>query len=361
MVPGGSGTVWLPSTLPGRPLDWWPSFSGYALQTSPTDEITVLMSLLGPRKVDLTVPDATTVHPFTPGGAPVGIKRISKTQIEVYFGSEPIVFETHVGQELVPIQAAGDALLQLNALAYQAHEGKAMGAAYGRVELDQAATFYKARNYSGAFAAARQQIDTLTSDPDVAPYVWLEAENTPYHNFTEIAPNPAASGGGFLRLSTPNSCSKPPKTYAARFAFNVAADTEYEIWLACTPPGPTTSPFTWYLDRDAEQEPADPRPQGPLYLSDHFGWIRIGTAQLKHGQHALSLKVNGRAPATQLYSFSLDAVMIVPTARQFKPDTIVRPIPIEPAHATEILKTARNAAKHTTGPTPADSPFDYSP
>lgn len=358
MVPGGSGTVWLPTPLAGRPLDWWPSFAGYGLQLAPNNEVTVLMSLQGPRKVDFMVQYPNKIHATTPGGSDVLIKVVNKTQIQVIFGREPIVFKTG-GQELVPVQAAADALIQLDILARLAHQAKAQDSAYSSVELQEAASLYKARNYSGAFAAARQQIDTLMADSDVAPYVWLEGESTPFHNFSEVAPNTEASGGGFLRLSTPNPCSRTPHVYAARYAFSVPQDTDYDIWMAGTPPGPTTSPFAWYLDRSQAQDPADPKPQGLLYLSDRFGWMRLGTLRLNKGQHALTIKVTGRAAATHLFSLSVDALMIAPTLRKFVPDTTLRPIPVNPVTAKDLMKKARTDAMRHTGPPPTDSPHDF--
>jgi hypothetical protein len=118
----------------------------------------------------------------------------------------------------------------------------------------------------------------------------------------------------------------------------VPDDEDYQIWLAGSTPGPETSPISWYIDKRSEQEPANPVPQGPLYLQDRFGWIKLGTAHLEKGNHRLSIKITDRAATTGIYSYAIDALLLMPVKREFVPNTTIKPVPIDPETAKAILK-----------------------
>lgn len=340
LVPGSAEVYWLPTDLPGRAVDQWPTLSGYELRRTETQVDTVLVSLQGPRKIRFVGPSIDKMTASTPDGQPILLKKIGKTAVEVNFGSEPIVFQTG-GQEIVAIQSAFDGLVQLAYLVQRSKEEKTQTADYGNMEFDQAVHFYNDHNYGGAYASARSVIDNLSYD--VAPYIWLEGELPAGHNFTEVAANSEASRGAFLRLSTPNP-SRRIAHYGVRYLLNVPNNDLYDIWLAGTPPGPEVSPFSWYIDSQPEQDPVDPHPQGPLYLNDRFGWIRLGSIQLTKGQHTFSLKVLDRAAASHIYSFSIDSLVIIPSSRGFQPNGTTRPILVAPKLAEKAFKLSLKAA-----------------
>lgn len=326
MVPGAKDVFWLSSFYKGQGIDWWPAYSGYTVQhgADQASEETVLVSLQGERKTRLLVPDVNKVSARAPDGTPVPFKPVGKSALDITLSSTPTIFRAD-GQQLIPQQAAEDALLQLQNLYDEGVVAKVPSIESARAALGKSMEYLRQRDFNNAFVFARSELDVLTQD--VKPYIWIEGEApapTVAHNFNEVAPNPEASGGGFLRLSTSNPPGRLP--YAARYTFDVPRTGRYNIWVAGTPPGPTVSPITWYVNTEPEQSPVNPRPQGPLWLSDRFGWYLLGTVSLEQGTRYLTFKVNGPNNAGD-YVFSIDAILI--TQRGFAPNATVRPLPVE--------------------------------
>lgn len=330
-VPGDSLVYWIPAPLHGSLDDWWPSVSGYTIQL-PSGPETVLTSLLGPRLVRLQVPDPRVARAYLPDGSSVPVKVVGKNLIEVRFGFTPLVF-TGVGESPIPLEAASDALALLS---LQLPKASKADRALAEVQRDQAEALERRRDYLGAYTAVRPAIEGLAADE--APYLWMEGENAALDNFTENAHNAGASGGAYLRLSTPEEPTQIIKEYAARYTFLITTTGDYDIWLAGTVPGPDTSPFTWYLDHQPPQPPASTTPSGPRYLSGYFGWIYLGRVSLGSGDHAVSFKVAEPAPHTRLYTFSIDMVVVAPASFSFHPNTTMRPLPLDAQEADKFLR-----------------------
>ncbi|CCW34507.1 hypothetical protein CTKA_00473 [Chthonomonas calidirosea] len=337
-VPGDESVFWVPAPVQGILDDWWPSFSGYTIHL-PSGAETVLVSLLGPRVVRLQVPDPHVARAFTPDGAPVPIKIVGKDLIEVHFANVPLVF-TGVGESPIPTEAATDAVTLVTMLL--PHASKA-DRALGELQRDQAQMLLRRKDYLGAYTAVRPAVEGLAAA--LSPYIWIEGENPALDNFTETAQNAGASGGAYLRLSTPEEPLQIIHEYAARYTFDVSATGDYDIWLAGTVPGPQTSPFTWYIDHQPPQPPATATPVGPRYLSGYFGWIYLGRASLSQGSHALSIKIADPASETKLYTFSIDALLITPSSLPFTPRTTIRPVPLLASDMPKFLKTIGVEAK----------------
>lgn len=329
-VPGSTDVLWLPAPLHGNSLDWWPSFSGYTAVMPDGKEVTVLLSLLGPRTVHLFIPDVKVMHVTDPEGDPVIAKKIGKDEFEIHFGDSPLVFSGS-SQLLMPEESASDAISAGMYLLKIALAEKSQSSDYAKIQMDQAVLLFHKKNYVGAYQLARPQIESLAAD--LQPYTWMEGEASGSNNFTEIAQNPEASHGAYLRLDT----SQPPVTapnYGVRYTFNAPSSGLYTVWLAGTLPGPDISPFSWYMDAgypDAKP-PHDPAPHGPRYLSNYFGWMFLGNATLTKGDHALTIKVDGPASATGNYRFAIDTIVIAPASYPFSPYTTILPPPI-PAEA----------------------------
>jgi hypothetical protein len=337
-VPGDESVFWIPAPVQGTLDDWWPSFSGYTIHL-PSGSETVLVSLLGPRMVRLQVPDPRIARAFTPDGASVPVKIVGKDLIEVRFGNMPLVF-TGVGESPIPTEAATDAVTLVTMLV--PHASKA-DRALGELQRDQAAMLLRRKDYLGAYTAVRPAVEGLAAA--ISPFVWIEGENPALDNFTEIAQNAGASGGAYLRLSTPEEPLQIIHEYAARYTFDVNSTGDYDIWLAGTIPGPQTSPFTWYIDHQPPQPPAATTPAGPRYLSGYFGWMYLGRVSLSQGSHALSVKVADPAPETKLYTFSIDALLVTPSSLPFTPRTTIRPVPLPATDIPKFLKTIGIQAK----------------
>ncbi len=336
IVPGSEGVYWLPCPINGQPLDLWPSFSGYIMQLPNGTSVTVLRSMMGPRKVRFSVPLPKNVHIFTPEGDPVLFQTAGKHDLIVPFNREPLIFES-AGQTIFPKQAATDAELLLELLLKQSENGNARGSTVAKFELSQTSDLIHQDNYAEAYTNLRDELNSLI--PSMSPYQWIEGETAEGTNFPQIAVNPDASNGMYLRLST---IQEPDEAgaYAARYQIHVPADGKYSIWMAGTPPSSSISPITWYVDRDAEQPPVDTTPVGSLYLSGYMGWFKLGSVTLKAGDHALTIHVHGKAKGK--YVFSIDTIEVNPTNMLFNPDATEHPIPLPPkiadSYTEAILK-----------------------
>ena len=319
-----SSVLWLGAYQPGEPVDWWPSYSGYAMQLGNVTE-TVLASLRGRRVTHFLLADPRHVVVQTAAGTPVPVKIDGRNTLTVTLSTAPTVFFTE-GQRLVPEEAATDTIVQLIALMQRATAEHVPTVDNVRPSLDRAQFAFHQKDYEQAYTFARSGLDDLTLS--ALPYIWIEGEN-PFNNmqtFTEIAANPAASGGGYLLLDTANAPGSAG--YGARYVFDVPADGKYNIWMACTPPGPETSPIRWRLNSDPLQDVADPAPVGPLYMQHHIGWILLGTQDLHAGTgQALTIYAVDKAAAPNKYVFGIDAILI--TTHPFTPDGTSRPLPVD--------------------------------
>ncbi len=339
-ISGMNGTLWLKAFLPGEAVDLWPSYRGYVLKENNLDKALVLTSLQGARRTHLMVgnPKAVTAH--LADGTPVPLKW-GKNSVELTLDERPVVFESNK-QRLFPMEAAQDTVLQLGALYQSGIAQKVPSIEQERASLSRAQFALKQQDYETAYNYARAALDELTYL--AAPYIWIEGE-LPYrefNTFNEIAGNVEASNRQYLRLSTPN----PPGRfgYGVRYVFDVPNDGRYELWLAGTVPGPGTSPIKWRVNTDPEQDPVSLVPQGPLYLNERFGWIHLGTAQLKRGpQQSLTIYVTDRAQNPPDYIFSIDSILL--TQGVFAPNGTVRPLPVDAAAMRQFIKSVRKSEK----------------
>ena len=164
----------------------------------------------------------------------------------------------------------------------------------------------------------------------VQPYIWIEGEvHSQINTFDEVAINPEASGNGYLTVFNPNP---PPQKYekygyGVYYPMDIPKEGVYNIWLAGSLPGPSTSPILWRVDSPPDMAIADASAHGPKYLGDRFGWMLLGVIRLSQGQHTLSIFAPERALSPPVYSFSIDAIMVTPGV--FHPDGAVRPPPVD--------------------------------
>jgi len=322
-VPGAANVLWMPSFGRGDLLDWWPAYRGYTQSAPNGEEETVLVSLRGKRLTHLWVKEPQRVHAYSPDGTEIPIRLLDKHQVTLTLDETPIVLRAG-GQRFVPEEAASDVLFQLVAMLPIAVSQRAPNAEAERFGLDRAKLAYNVHDYESCYAFARASLDNLTLSAQ--PYIWVEGEQALVQTFGEIASNPEASNGAFLRLAT----SSPPSRlgYGARYLFNVPADGRYNVWLAASVPGPSTSPIQWRVNSEPPQPPGDDSPKG-LYLNDRLGWIQLGTVELKKGEsQSLTVYVTDRAQSPPIYSFSIDCLLL--TTHNFTPNATIRPLPIDP-------------------------------
>jgi hypothetical protein len=350
-IPSMPNVLWMESFYSGELQDWWPSYSGYILKKQEGDSETVLVSLQPQgdqhgardkaistaRATHIWVPDPKQVQATRPDGTPVPVKITDKHEIVVALDETPTVFHAN-GQQLVPLEASTDAMIQLSALMAFARSQNVDMANGEELSLERAQYAYRMKDFDTAYTYSRAALDQLTLS--AKPYIWLEGEDTRYSTFTEVAPNAAASSGAYLRLSTPNPPGRLP--YGVFYLFDVLREDKYDIWLAGTPPGPGTSPIQWRINQDLPQAPADSTPRGPLYLNDRFGWFKLGTVTLKKGdRQRLTIYVTDRAMSPPNYIFSIDTILIIPSSRNFTPNGKVRPLPMSTDAVRAVMHDQR--------------------
>jgi hypothetical protein len=325
-IPGVPNVLWLSSQAGGESIDLWPAFSGYTIQTDEARQSTVLISLKGPRLVHFSVPDNRGIEAFTAEGTPVPIKLVNKTGLVLRLDSTPTIIHTH-GQHLVLQEAAEDALAQLEALMVVASNSKSPEVQNVKASLYRAQDDYVRKNFDSSYIFSRDGLNQLMDI--VKPYLWIEGEaiSSKTHTFDEVAAHPEASGERYLRLSN----SSPPGKYGygAHWEFDVPTDGRYNVWMACSVPGPSISPIRWAIDGAPNLDPADMKPHGPLYAGDQFGWLILGAVNIKKGRHVLEIEVIDHAVSPPIYNFAVDAFVL--TRNNFVPNATMKPIPVDNA------------------------------
>lgn len=335
-IPGAPNVLWLSSDAAGEALDLWPAFSGYILKTDEARQVTVMVSLKGPRVVHFTVPDNRLISATTAEGAQVPVKLINKNEFTIRLDSTPTVIHTGA-QRLILQEAAEDALAQLEALMVIANSSKSPEVQNVKASLYRAEDDYIRKNFDSSYVFARDGLNQLVDI--VKPYIWVEGEaiSPKAHTFDEVAVHPEASGERFLRLSNPNPPTK--YGYGAHWEFDAVEDGRYNVWMACSVPGPSVSPIRWAIDAAPNLDPADMKPHGPLYAGDQLGWILLGAANMKKGRHVLEIEVIDHAVSPPIYNFAVDTFML--TKNGFTPNTTLKPIPVDNATLQALPKSRK--------------------
>lgn len=328
---GNTGALWIPTFEQGRTHDWWPAFSGYTIDvSSDQNPETVVVSLHGKHDGNFFVDrDAKLVSARSVTGVPIPVKVLKKGLFSISFPDKNPVIISSGGQQMDPIEAADDAITQLELLFKYASSIKSEGLEAAKVAREEARMEYLKHVYPAANVAARNGIDRLLAD--TAPYVWIEGEMFDGITTFDDAPLlPGASKDRYLRVSNYNN---PPREYAVHYPINIVAKGRYNIWMAATAPAADVSPFQWAIADNQRRDPADPNPHGALYANDKFGWILLGTANFdRPGSNKLAIYVTGRAPANGRYSFGIDAIFL--TTASDPPYGRVMPEPMETGSLT---------------------------
>lgn len=313
---GGSGIWWLPSIDAGQPVDFGNTYAGYTLEQTSGDNKLVIWSNLGTRITHFHVLAPRHVTAETPDGQPIKLKYPGKNTVVVPVSTIPIILKTG-GQTLFPVEAAQDMVKQLAVLVAMGMDQHLPVEQY-RLTLDRALMALKEQEPDIAFGLAEGAVSQMLSE--VKPYIWIEGEQANSQTFGEVVDDPAASGGAYLRLDTDRAPTE--EGYATQYLFNINRSDIYNIWVACTPPGPDTSPFVWLVDTGQPSLPESNAPTGFFYLENRFAWQKIGEAQLNPGQHSLTIRVT--QPANGRYRLDIDAILI--TDHPFTPDGVLKPV-----------------------------------
>jgi hypothetical protein len=312
-----TNVVWVPSLAPGRLIDFGSSYAGYTIQQG-DGEITVLWSLRGPRETHLHMADPRRLEVTTLDGAPVPFRTDVKRKIAVLtLEDTPYILKTS-GMDVVPLEYLEDAAKELRNMVAHALEDRLPALEY-RYQVDRIDRAMKAQNLLLASTLLQDGLRGLTALAQ--PYTWREAETADAHSFTEVTRMPGASNGAVLTLNA--ATRTQPEGFTATYKFAAPADGEYAVWIACTPPGPQASPFSWTLDGGSAKLSSEGTAVGAPYLGDQFVWMNLGHAHLSKGMHAFAVRVNDLAPALDRYVLAIDAILI--TRQPFTPRGILRP------------------------------------
>jgi hypothetical protein len=321
--PIGNGAVWwVPSLAPGRALDFGSLYSGYAI-TMADGENVVIWSRSGSRETRLYIADPRKLRAETPEGTPVPIKADVKGRIaRLTIPETPIILKTQ-GQDVFPIEAVEEAMRQLRALVVQAQVEKIPNQDF-RYMLETVEGRYRRKDMATAYGLCQQALSGIVEV--MQPYSWREVEQATVQTFTEVVPDAGASGGMYLSLNT--TAAPPRDGYSFQIPFRAPADDTYTVWLACSPPSPTVSPFAWVVDTGETHLSTEGKVVGETFLSDKLGWMELGKVALKAGNHTFTLRVTDRATATGTYTFDADALLV--TRMPFEPRGTSRPPAVRP-------------------------------
>ena len=322
-----TSTLWLNSFYEGEAIDLWPAISGYRM-IQDERQLTVLTSLTGKRDIHFSSLNARNIRVFTPDGTQIPFKIFNKSNFVLTLDTTPIIIENN-GFNLLIEEPTRDILEQLDRLYSIGVVQKLPEIAKIRSVIDSVQKSYSRRDFDNAYILGLGELKSLTDQ--LQPYQWIEAEaGRGYFDFDEKVAHPEASGGYFFNLGNSND---PPqgvrkRGYGVSYDFDVQTDGVYNIWLAGSLPGPSTSNFVWRFDTAIDLKPIDTNAHGPKYLQDRFGWMLLGSVRIaKDKTHRVTIAVEARAQSPAIYSFAVDALMITPAV--FHPNGIVKPLPAD--------------------------------
>jgi hypothetical protein len=308
---------WCPTLDAGAPLVYGYSYAGYTLKQNGNQQ-TVLWSLSGVRQARLLMDNPLSVIVNDVNGLTLKGKIDKKKNIMALdISSSPVIFHTN-GQDVFPLDAAEDAVLQLHGLI-------ALGASLKlptdqfNYYLERAESNYRVGNQRTSFMMAADAINGIMGI--VQTYIWREAETADYQTFSDVAPLEAASNQKVLSLNTESAPGS--NGYMAQYKIDVMRDGVYHLWVSGSPPGPTASPFVWAMDTDPPHSSSDAKVVGLPWMINQLVWMNLGDVVLKHGQHTLTLRVTEQAQALNRYRLILDSLLLTPDP--FTPCGIIKP------------------------------------
>lgn len=262
----GSDTWWVPSPMAGNRLDFGTQFRAFRIK-SDAGEQTVVWSRLAERKIKFRLKAPKDAKFATMEGELIKGK-VSKNHVEIMIGERPIVV---TGPEIpVPEICADEALAEFSEMLKAIPEQAAPF-------IDAVASFrVAASNFTttpgAAYQAMRSQLDRLRKT--VGPHVWIEAELTKDHNWSEPISVSGASNGG--ALSIVNRLAAPGTLFRANYRVTPKVEGLHSIWVAFRGSREAMQSLRiGVLDQEFSGEGS---PQS-LY-GEGFGWVKVGVANL---------------------------------------------------------------------------------
>lgn len=291
---------WVPAPLDGNRIDFGRKISGYVMRTDDGDQ-TVMWSNRDPIKVRLRLlnPKSAGIRSMTNVAVPI---KVSKNWIELMLGTDPILV---TGPEIpVPQECIDETLTEFATLA-GAVPRQAQNLVDDIESFRQITTTLN-QNPIGAYIGLRQRLERLRRS--LAPMVWVEAENSKDHNFSEVQQDSSACGDNALTLST--KLTPLGNLFRAKYVMNARTTGNQEVWISVK--GNPEAVRSLYVEVNNEKlEPV----QQPLVSTygNGFGWVNMGTVNLPSQQ----VNIEVRTGAPLVGNLSLDVVLLAPAG--YKP------------------------------------------
>ncbi|MBL8060874.1 MAG: hypothetical protein JNK63_09195 [Chthonomonas sp.] len=290
----GSNAWWVPAPLDGNRIDYGRKISGYVMRTSDGDE-TVLWSNQSSQKVRLRFidPKKAVVRTMTGGTVPT---KITKTTVELTLGTEPIVI---AGAEVpVPQESIDETMQEFTTL---------VGLVPQQVQnvIDDIESFRQVssmvnENPAAAYITMRYRLERLRRS--LAPMVWIEAENSREHNWSEVQQDSSASGESVLMLST--RVNPIENLFRAKYLVNPRTPGGHDLWASVK--GSNAAIGQLYVEINGERKEAAPPPLVSVY-GNGFGWVKLGSLTVT-GPQQLTIEV--KCPSPIVGPIALDSLLL---------------------------------------------------
>ncbi|MFZ4507530.1 MAG: hypothetical protein ACOYON_07515 [Fimbriimonas sp.] len=306
-LPGG--LWWLPSPADGNRIDLGSQFFGYRMVEGGSSSY-ALWSRGAPRRVKLRM--------AKPGGASFlaidgsdPAPKVVKGGVEVTLGEYPVLI-SGVTEIPIPEDSYRETVLHFEELMTQAERLKK--------DLTSERAFFKDYTDSfdaspgGSFAELREQLEKAGTK--LSSYVWVEAESSREHSFSEASSISGCSSGFALQLRTPLFADLTP--HFANYVIPVRTSGDQEVWIAARIPKDSRADLKVIVGTQIMTIASDlMSPYGA-----GFGWYKLGVTRLGGGTSKLRVEIE---PSAGL-DLAIDAILITPDP--FRPNGPVRPDPI---------------------------------
>lgn len=262
-----AGRYWLPAPGGGNRIDLGASFHAYRYADK-SHSYTAMWTSGGNIRTKLRMADPKLGTFTTLDGSDPKLKR-HKNAVELDLGPLPIIIE---GTDEIPIPepALAEQVAKFESLKKLAETMRRDLTEEDFLQRDAVAGFD--RLPGGSFVNMRRAYWSATAK--LAPYVWIEAEQTRNTNFSETMGVSGASNGNTLSLRAPTALD--PRGYFAEYNVPIRAG-EVDVWVAARIPAESRSSVT--IDVGGQlltiKEPPV-MPYGP-----GFAWYRMGSTALQ--------------------------------------------------------------------------------
>lgn len=305
------GSWWLPSPASGNRIELGSGYAGYRMVGSDRS-FTALWSRTGSKRVVLRLAESKGVVFECVDGTDPKPRRARKG-VEVTIGTTPMLV-SGTSEIPIPEDSLSEALAQFESLATHLERKLPDLGEQRMLFRDNVASFD--RNPGGSFAAIREQIERLNLL--AADYLWVEAETSRQHTFSEAPQASGTSNGTVLRLQTQLGFGAA-RPYAL-YRLIPTVEGPHSLWIAARIPEIERRHVSVLI---GDQRLALP-PVPVSFYSTGYGWYELGQVSLARGEIELRIDVDASTGA------DLDLDVILATPDPFRPDGIRRPLALKP-------------------------------